>query len=146
MKFDNGAQRPGAGDGHRQLKGWRRQAPSAVHPDFRLVISRAFGTVIVTVHGLLDRTTSAQLDGVLTDLIEGQGNLDVVADLWDMEATEGESLAVLDAAVACARSQGGHLTLTRPTLAVRELLETMGLTALEPDGRLGRALDHSRRA
>jgi anti-anti-sigma factor len=146
MKFDDGGQREGAGDRHRQLNGWRPHAPSVVHPDFRLAISRAFGTVIVTIHGLLDRTTSRQLDGVLTDLIEGQGNLDVVADLWDMEAIEGGSLAVLEAAVACARSQGGHLTLTRPTPAVRELLETVGLTALEPDGRIRRALNHSRRA
>lgn len=146
MTFDNGGHPAGTGDRDRQLNGWRRQAPSVGHPDFRLAISRAFGTVIVTVHGMLDRTTSRELDGVLTDLIEGQGNLDVVADLWDMEAIEGESLAVLDAAVACAHSQGGHLTLTRPTPAVRELLETMGLTALEPDGRIRRALDHSRRA
>lgn len=146
MTFDNGGHPAGTGDRERQLTGWRPQAPSVGRPDFRLAISRAFGTVIVTVHGMLDRTTSRELDGVLTDLIEGQGNLDVVVDLWDMEAIEGETLAVLDAAVACARSLGGHLTLTRPTPAVRELLETMGLTALEPDGRIRRALDHSRRA
>src|SRR5688500_1160088 len=115
MKFDNGGPPAGPGDRHRQPKGWRPHAPSVGHPDFRLAISRAFGTVIVTVHGMLARTTSRELDGVLTDLSEGQGNLDVVADLWDMEAIESESLAVLEAAVACARSQGGHLTLTQPT-------------------------------
>src|SRR5687768_9691404 len=100
MRFDDRAQRAGVGDRHRLLNGRGRPVPSVVHPGFWLAISRALGTVVVTVHGRLDGTASRQLDGVLTDLIDGQGNLDVVADLWDVKTIEGDSLAVFDSAVA----------------------------------------------
>jgi anti-anti-sigma factor len=145
MSFDDGAQQAGVGDRHRLLKGRGRPVPSVVHPHFWLAITRALGTVVVTIHGRLDRTASRQLDGVLTDLIDGQGNLDVVADLWDVKAIEGDSLAVFESAVAGARSRGGRLRLARPPLGVRQLLESMGLTTLEPEpgSRIRRALGPS---
>src|SRR4051794_4742841 len=55
--------------------------------DSTLVIGRALGTVVVTVGGDLDATAIDRLERVLTDLIDGQGNLAVAIDLSRAVAT-----------------------------------------------------------
>ena len=52
-----------------------------------IVIGRFRGTVVVTVHGDLGPTRAAHLGLMLTDLIDGQGNLSLVVDLHDATAT-----------------------------------------------------------
>ena len=53
-------------------------------PDLSLVIGRALGTVVVTVRGALDAAAMVQLECVLADLIQGQGNF--VAEPCALEA------------------------------------------------------------
>jgi hypothetical protein len=88
---------------------------SATEPTF--VIGRAFGTVVVTVRGDLDAAALGRLDGVLTDLIAGQGNLAVSVDLT--RAT-GEPEA-LHAFVSVQRERfcGTNLTISEPHPAGR---------------------------
>ncbi len=51
-----------------------------------VVVRRYRGTVMVTVHGELDPLKVAHLRLLLTDLIEGQGNVSVIVDLQDATA------------------------------------------------------------
>jgi anti-anti-sigma regulatory factor len=60
-------------------------APGAQSPA-EIVVGRYQGTVMVTVHGELDRSKADHLRLLLTDLIDGQGNVSVVIDLQDATA------------------------------------------------------------
>ena len=51
-----------------------------------VVVGRYQGTVMVTVHGELDPAKVAHLRHLLTDLIDGQGNVSVIVDLQDATA------------------------------------------------------------
>ena len=57
-------------------------APAAESPT-GVVVGRYQGTVMVTVHGALEPPKVAHLRLLLSDLIEGQGNVSVVVDLQD---------------------------------------------------------------
>ncbi len=57
-----------------------------------IAVRRALGRVVVTVQGELDRQRATILERVLSDLIEGQGNLHVVVHLTDVDP--GDPLAV----------------------------------------------------
>ena len=70
------------------------QPASASSSARSIVVRRARGRVVVTVHGELDQRGVAILEGVLSDLIEGQGNLNVALDLRD--AHFGEQPAPVD--------------------------------------------------
>jgi anti-anti-sigma factor len=74
-------------------------------------ISRAGGTVIVAIHGLLDLDAWARIDAVLRDLIDAQGNLDVVVDLSDMLDLGSDAVPVIVGAARQAHSHGGRLRL-----------------------------------
>jgi hypothetical protein len=58
-------------------------------------IARALGRVVLTLHGPLDDGAAPRLPGVLVDLIEGQGNLDVVVDTMFAGSLDGGSIEVL---------------------------------------------------
>lgn len=60
-------------------------APGAQSPP-EIVVGRYQGTVMVTVHGELDPSKAAHLRLLLTDLIDGQGNVSVIVDLQDATA------------------------------------------------------------
>lgn len=55
-----------------------------------VVVGRYQGTVMVTVHGELDPPKLAHLRLLLTDLVEGQGNVSVIVDLQDATAAAGQ--------------------------------------------------------
>jgi anti-sigma B factor antagonist len=85
------------------------------------------GVVVVTAHGPLDAANGAVLKSVLADLIEGQGNMNVVVDLHDVGWVDPSSLGVLVASAASAARRGGGLTLADPCETVAAELEASGL-------------------
>ncbi len=94
---------------------------------FSIVIRRQQGTVVVTVHGELDMSRSDHLGNILSDLIDGQGNLSVVVDLHDATTTEPDSLLVFTEAAERARRRGGTVLLNEPHPTLGEALELRGL-------------------
>ena len=81
----------------------------------------------MTVHGALDGVGAAHLDLVLTDLIDGQGNLSVVVDLRDLTATgtDADRLSVFVDAARRAHRHSGVLALSTPPALFDEALERL---------------------
>ena len=92
-----------------------------------IVIGRYRGTVVVTVHGDLGPTRAAHLGNMLTDLIDGQGNLSVIVDLHDVTATDAASVSVFADAAERAGRHGGVITLSQPPEILHEALRQRGL-------------------
>lgn len=65
--------------------------------------------MVVDVGGRLVGSGSADLDHVLRDLIEHQGNLNIVVDLHDVDHANPEGLAVLVAVSGLAEERGASL-------------------------------------
>ncbi|MCA1844278.1 MAG: STAS domain-containing protein [Actinobacteria bacterium] len=99
-------------------------------PSFSVVIGRALGTVVVTVHGGLDAETSPRLRRVLADLIDAQGNLDVVVDLADTTQVSPSGLSALLEAARSAHRRGGQLRLSRRSHPACQGLLMMGTDSL----------------
>ncbi|HUP69278.1 MAG TPA: STAS domain-containing protein [Acidimicrobiales bacterium] len=95
-----------------------------------VVVSRALGTVVVTVHGDLDRSGSPFLAAVLDDLIEGQGNLMIVIDLRHVARVEISTVEAVAQAARKIAGHGGELALSGPGANVREALTATGLAGL----------------
>lgn len=99
------------------------------------MVGRARGTVVVTVDGDLDGTGCELLEGMLCDLIDGQGNLAVAVDL--AKATvEPHSQDVFIVAARQARRHGGKLIVKDPPADLGEALrssEAGDLIELVPD-------------
>jgi len=72
-----------------------------------LVVGRALGIIIVTVRGELDSSGCDMLEGMLTDLIDGQGNRKVAVDLAEA-IVEPEAQKVFTAAAQRARRRGAE--------------------------------------
>jgi len=92
-----------------------------------IVIGRYRGTVVVTVHGDLGPTRAAHLGLILTDLIDGQGNLSLIVDLHDATATDAASVSVFADAAERAGRHGGVITLSEPPDILQEALRQRGL-------------------
>jgi hypothetical protein len=73
-----------------------------------VVVGRYQGTVMVTVHGELDPPKVAHLRLLLTDLIEGQGNVAVIVDLQQATAADGDPRGLEKFAISTKRDHGGH--------------------------------------
>ena len=98
------------------------------HPEvFSVSIGRALGRVILTLHGELDTAAAPVLRSVLDDIIEQQGNLDVIIDLAKLEFVDSRGLSELVAADRMAKEQGGTVTLSAPRPRVHRLFELTGL-------------------
>jgi anti-anti-sigma factor len=95
--------------------------------DFSLVFSRALGRVVVHVHGRLDVNTAPALRARLADVIDGQGNRQVVLDLRQMDGLDVAGLFVLTDALTRMEDYGGELLLSGPTASVEEQLRAVGL-------------------
>jgi anti-anti-sigma factor len=115
-----------------------RQHP---HPVYRvpvasvpLVVWRAESAVVVTLRTDLDRHACEMLGPVLTDLIEGQGNLVVLLDMRATRTVELEALGSLRLASDQARRRGGTFGLTRPSADARRTLDKAGLGDLIKPG------------
>lgn len=88
-----------------------QSAGDARPAEFRMVIGRALGTVVVTLHGDVVSAVVPRLRAVLTDLIDGQGNLSVALDLRDVQRVDPIAMAVFAGASGSCRRRGGSLTL-----------------------------------
>ena len=104
-----------------------------VEVPFEVVISRDLEAVVVTIRGELDTYTAPQLRSHLTDLIEEQGKLPVVADLSEMTFVDSSGLAVLVDALKRVRNRGGTLRLDSPTKNTSKVLEISGLDRVFAD-------------
>lgn len=91
------------------------------------MFSRALGKVIVHVRGPLDETTAAALKARLVDIIDGQGNRQVVLDLRQMTSIDTSGLFALADALKRMDDSGGELLLSGPTTAVEDQLRAGGL-------------------
>jgi anti-anti-sigma factor len=85
------------------------QGPS--EPAAGFGISRAGGTVIVTIRGAIDSDVWERINAVLRDLIDAQGNLDVVVDLSEMVRLDEDAVPLIVGAARQAHSHGGRLRL-----------------------------------
>lgn len=74
-------------------------------------VHREADAVVVPVHGDVDLAASARLGAVLADLIEGQGNHDVVVDLEHVTAIDPAAFGVLAVAAKVAGLHGGNLAV-----------------------------------
>jgi hypothetical protein len=109
-------------------------------------ITRAFGKVVVTVHGdvdakLLSRTLTVLVEeaerlrrtmtDLAEDLAEDQGNLHLIIDLRDAGALDQESVGVLVDSARRVQDAGGDLVLTTPSLSVPDALGECGFSIAE---------------
>lgn len=98
-------------------------------PNLSLVVGRALGTVVVTIDGQLNLESSQLLESLLTDLIEGQGNLAVAVDL--ARATiEPEALSLFVEAARRAGLHGTKLVLKALPDDAHDALRSVGLSEL----------------
>ncbi|HVT77274.1 MAG TPA: STAS domain-containing protein [Acidimicrobiales bacterium] len=77
-----------------------------------LSISRALGRVVVTVHGSIEAEEASFLRQVLNDLIDGQGNLDIVVDCRHLTAIGHLGVAVLAEAGRRTAARRGRFALS----------------------------------
>ncbi len=96
-------------------------------PEFSLIFSRALGKVVIHVHGVLDGSTAPALKARLADIIDNQGNRQVVLDLRRMTGVDAAGLFVLADALKRMADYRGELLLSGPTSAVEEQLRAAGL-------------------
>lgn len=87
-----------------------RPAPAAPSP-FSIGIGRAGGTVVITIHGVTGLDDWERIDAVLRDIIDAQGNLDVLLDLGEVAALERDAAPLIVYAAQRAHSRGGRLRL-----------------------------------
>lgn len=74
-------------------------------------VSRTAGTVVVTIHGQIRFDEWTRIGAVLGDLIDDQGNLDVVLDLCGIAHLEREAVPLIVHAARQAHNHGGRLRL-----------------------------------
>jgi len=98
-------------------------------PNLSLVVGRGLGTVVVTVKGELDLAGCELLQGVLTDLIEGQGNLTVAVDLG-RAMVEPEAVMVFIDAARQAHRRGTKFILKEPPTDTHQALQSGGFDEL----------------
>lgn len=94
-------------------------------PAVSLAVGRAPGTVVVTVDGALDLEGSELLARVLTDLIEGQGNLAVAVDLGKA-VVDPTAVRVFAEAATRASKRGTRFILEKPPVETHEALQAGG--------------------
>ena len=78
---------------------------------FDIGIGRTGGTVVITIHGVSSQDDWNRIDAVLRDIIDAQGNLDVVLDLGEVSTLEREVAPLIVQAAQRAHSHGGRLRL-----------------------------------
>lgn len=77
-----------------------------------LTVTRALGIVIVTLRGQVDTRLDDLLRHVLADLIDDQGNRDLLVDVEHVEAISATTSSVISAAGERMRQRGGTLRLS----------------------------------
>jgi anti-anti-sigma regulatory factor len=67
--------------------------------------------VVVTIHAQTGSDDWARIEAVLRDLIDAQGNLDVLLDLGEVEVLQDAAAPLIVKAAHQAHRHGGHLRL-----------------------------------
>jgi anti-anti-sigma factor len=93
-----------------------------------IAISRALGTVVVTLRGSLERDDAETLRAVLKDLIDHQGNLKLVVDLSRLRRLDFAGVRVLRVAAGWARGHSASFRLADPSLGLSPALRAAGLS------------------
>ena len=93
---------------------------------FSLVFRRALGKVVVHVRGALDTNTAPALRARLVDIIDNQGNRQVVVDLRKTTCVDAAGLSVLADALKRMDAYGGELLLSGPAGRIEERLRAVG--------------------
>ena len=96
-------------------------------PDFSLAFSRTLGRVVVHIHGPLDVNNAQQLDDRLADVIDGQGNRQLVLDLAGMTHIDSAGVRVLVRTLQKLQRSGGGLVLSGASSEVSLTVESAGL-------------------
>lgn len=94
---------------------------------FSLVFSRALGKVVVHIRGPVNASTAPGLKARLVDVIDNQGNRQVVLDLRKTTGIDAAGMLVLTDAMKRMDAHGGQLLLSGPTRAVERQLRAVGL-------------------
>lgn len=94
---------------------------------FALTFGRAMGRVVVTVEGALDVNTAPEFGHRLLDLIEGQGNRQLVLELQGMTSIDRAGVAVLVDTLKRLQRNAGTLLLSGPPPHVVETLVALGV-------------------
>ncbi len=89
----------------------RRQDAAIGGSTISIVIRRQLGTVVVIVRGELDALGSELLAAAISDLVDGQGNLDVVVDLVGLAKLAPPTLEAIAAGAHASAQRGGRLRL-----------------------------------
>lgn len=110
----------------------RSAIPSAPTSSPPIAITRAHGTVVVRLEGVLDGSSSEWLGGVLGDLVEGQGNRSIAVNLAAVPHVHPSVVRLLVALSARTTIRGGDFTVQDPSAQVAEQLSESGL-AMEPE-------------
>lgn len=76
-----------------------------------IAIARSGGTVVITIRGVAGFDGWERIDAVLRDIIDSQGNLDVLLDLGEVAAIERNAAPLIVHAAQRAHSHGGRLRL-----------------------------------
>jgi len=82
-----------------------------MEPRSSFAVRRALGTVVLSVQGAIELEDWSRIDGVLIDIIDAQGNLDVVVDLCDVTSLERAAMPMIVHAARRAHRHGGRLRL-----------------------------------
>lgn len=96
-------------------------------------ISRAFGKVVVTVHGNVD---AKLLRRTLAELVEDQSSVHLIIDLRDA-LLDQDSVGVLVGSAQRVQTAGGDLVLAARSLPIPDALEESGFTLAEAGGSFG---------
>ena len=99
--------------------------------EFSVVIGRALGTVVVTVHGTLDGHAAQALEALLRDLVDNQGNRSVAIDLRAAFGAHPAVVDVLAAVTSSARRRGSSLWLHEPPPELYGCMGASAITALD---------------
>ena len=79
--------------------------------------------MVVAIHGQISFDDWARVDFVLQDLIDAQGNLDVVLDLCEVAYLQRDAVPLIVNAAHQAHSHGGRLRLADRACHERQNLE-----------------------
>ncbi len=96
-------------------------------PHFSLAFGRTLGRIVVHIHGPLDVNNAQELDDRLADIIDGQGNRQLVLDLAGMTHVDSAGVRVLVGTLRRLQRSGGGLVLSAATAEVALTLESAGL-------------------
>lgn len=99
-------------------------ADSAIRrrPRFSFAVSRALSTVVVTIHGEVEKPSVEGLAVILRSVIEDERNQTVVVDLRDVSAVDPLATTLFRNALGWARQHNAGFYLHEPPQAVAATL------------------------